>query len=394
MHATCSKPGFLTLLMAACLALLPGAQAAPPGGQERILFIVASSKVHGASDIPASVSFGEVVHAWDTFQAAGYAVDFVSPDGGDVPLLDAYVSDEVEARLEDKRIMDGLRNTARPAEIDPDRYRAVYYVGGSNAMYGVAENPGLQAIAMHVYEKNGGVVSAVCHGTAGIVNLKLANGQYLISGRRISGYPEEHEDQDAPYFKHFPFLIRKTVEARGGTFHAVEGYAPLVEVDGRVVTGQNYDSTKPVAEAVVAVLASLERQPEPAPSGSASDADRQAVDRVMQKFLSAYLTADNRAASEVFRKDGVMIGYSPARGPALLSRNGEQFAEGFNGKPAADEAQRKRSYEIVDMAENLAAVRVMLDYPGWRGVDYVVLLKTDGKWMIASKTWTGVLTGS
>ena len=73
-------------------------------------------------------------------------------------------------------------------------------------------------------------------------------------------------------------------------------------------------------------------------------------------------------------------------------RTGEQFAEGFNGKPAADEAKRKRTYEIVDMAENFAAVRVNLDYPGWRGVDYVVLLKVDGKWMIMSKSWTGTLT--
>ncbi len=124
----------------------------------------------------------------------------------------------------------------------------------------------------------------------------------------------------------------------------------------------------------------------------AQSSDHEAVDHVMKKFMSAYTTADNAKAKEVFRKDGVMIGYSPARGSDLLMRTGEQFAEGFNGKPAADEAQRKRTYEIVDMAENLAAVRVNLDYPGWRGVDYVVLLKTDGKWMIISKTWTGVLT--
>ena len=124
----------------------------------------------------------------------------------------------------------------------------------------------------------------------------------------------------------------------------------------------------------------------------AQSSDHEAVDQVMQKFMRAYVTADNALASEVFRKDGVMIGYSPARGSALLQRTGEQFAEGFNGKPAADEAKRKRSYEIMDVAENLAAVRVNLDYPGWRGVDYVVLLKADGKWNMASKTWTGVLT--
>ena len=124
----------------------------------------------------------------------------------------------------------------------------------------------------------------------------------------------------------------------------------------------------------------------------AQSSDREAVDAVMKKFMGAYITADNTLATEVFRKDGVMIGYSVARGSELLTRTGEQFAEGFNGKPAADEAKRKRTYEIVDMAENLAAVRVNLDYPGWRGVDYVVLLKADGKWMIMSKSWTGTLT--
>ncbi len=127
-------------------------------------------------------------------------------------------------------------------------------------------------------------------------------------------------------------------------------------------------------------------------SAMAQSSDHEAVDLVMQKFMRAYVAADNTLANEVFRKDGVMIGYSIARGSSLLQRTGEEFAQGFNGKPAADVAQRKRSYEIVDLAENLAAVRVMLDYPGWRGVDYVVLLKTDGKWMIMSKSWTGSLT--
>ncbi|MFL6585513.1 MAG: type 1 glutamine amidotransferase domain-containing protein [Luteimonas sp.] len=235
---------------------------APPvrSDQARILFILASARVHGSSTIPASISFGEVVHAWDTFHAAGYAIDFVTPDGGDVPILDAYVDDEVAPRLEDARIMRGLRNTATPAQIDPDRYRAVYYVGGSNAMYGVPEHSALQRIAAHVYERNGGVISAVCHGTAGIVHIRLANGQYLVSGKRISGYPEDHEDQDAAYFREFPFLIRQTVEARGGSFHMVDSEAPYIEIDGRVVTGQNYASAAPVAETVVDVLRGIAAQ--------------------------------------------------------------------------------------------------------------------------------------
>jgi len=254
-HVSAARAGTLQSIAKADLQQPAG------DSQGRILFILASSKVHGNSTIPASISFGEVVNAWDIFQAAGYAVDFVSPDGGDLPILDAYVSEDVEARLKDERIMGGLRNTLTPAQIDASGYKAVYYVGGSNAMYGVAEHPVLQDIAMQVYERNGGVVSAVCHGTAGIVNLKLANGQHLVSGKRISGYPEEHEEQGAAYFKEFPFLIRKTVESRGGLFHAINSYDPYIEVDGRVVTGQNYASATPVAEAVVEVLRKIAGQP-------------------------------------------------------------------------------------------------------------------------------------
>lgn len=127
-------------------------------------------------------------------------------------------------------------------------------------------------------------------------------------------------------------------------------------------------------------------------AATAQTSDRDAVDQVMQTFMRAYSGADNALAKQVFRADGVMIGYAPSRGPALAVRSGEQFAEGFTGTPADDEAQRKRRYQIVDVAQNLAAVRVNLDYPGWDGVDYVVLLKTDGQWKIMSKSWTGQLT--
>lgn len=354
------------------------ADAAPPPGdpaQERILFIVSSSTVHGTSALPASVSFGEVVHAWDIFHAAGYAVDFVSPDGGEVPLLDAYVGEEVAARLKDERIMAGLRNTATPARIDPSRYRAVYYVGGSNAMYGVPEDPTLQRIAVQVYERNGGVVSAVCHGTAGIVNLTLAGGQNLLAGKRITGFPERHEQQDAAYFRQFPFLIGQTVRDRGGVFSAVDSEAPYVQVDGRVVTGQNYASARPVAEAVVAVLRS-------------QAADRAAVDQLMQQMMRGFEAGDPAVILEVLRKDGVVVGYSPVT-KGMMQVSAEEWAKGFPGSPAADEDQRHRGYEILDVTDHGALVKVTLDYPRWDGVDYLGLAKIEGKWMIISKSWSG-----
>ena len=222
---------------------------------ERILFIVSSAYYHGDSQLPAGVSFSEIVKAFEEFKNAGYTVDFVSPDGGPIPLSYINTSQPLHVQyLYDADFMFAIGNTKRPEQITPAHYRAVHYVGGSNAMYGVAENQMIQNIAMEIYEDHNGIVSAVCHGTAGIVNLKTKDGKYLVDGKRISGYPESLERRDLPYFQEFPFLIQKTIEAHGGEFfHAPRGNAHM-EVDGRIVTGQNHLSSPIVAQKMIEIL--------------------------------------------------------------------------------------------------------------------------------------------
>lgn len=120
----------------------------------------------------------------------------------------------------------------------------------------------------------------------------------------------------------------------------------------------------------------------------AQSSERDAVNRVMQKMMRAFEAGDANLAFEVLRKDGVVVGYSTSKG-SVVTQTAEEWAKGFPGKPADDEAQRKRTYEIVDVTENAAVVKVMLDYPGWKGLDYLALSKIDGKWMIVSKSWSG-----
>ncbi|MFS1526357.1 nuclear transport factor 2 family protein [Microbulbifer sp. 2304DJ12-6] len=222
---------------------------------ERVLFIVSNAHFHGESKLPAGVSFSEIVNAYDTFKTAGYTVDFLSPKGGAIPLSYINTSTPIHKKyLYSNDFMFAIGHTKTPDEIDPSRYRAVHYIGGSNAMYGVPDNKDIQSIAMTIYEKHNGIISAVCHGTAGIVNLKTKDGQYLVSGKRISGYPEAYENQSKAYFKEFPFLIQQTIESRGGDFYYSDRNTPHVEVDGRVVTGQNHLSSSLVAEKMVKML--------------------------------------------------------------------------------------------------------------------------------------------
>lgn len=222
---------------------------------KRILFVTSNAEFYGDSDLPTGNSFSEIVHAYNTFSEAGYSIDFVSPLGGAIPLAYINTSEKIEKNyLYNYDFMYGLKNTLAPAVIKTELYKAVYYVGGGGAMFGVPENEKIQQIAMTIYEQNMGIISSVCHGTAGIVHLKTEDGKYLVAGKNVNGYPDSFENHEAAYFKQFPFLIQKTIEERGGIFKHSDRNTFHVEIDGRLITGQNHLSSKPVAEKVIELL--------------------------------------------------------------------------------------------------------------------------------------------
>lgn len=222
---------------------------------KKILFIVSNANYYGNSTISTGNSFAEIVNAYDTFINSGYTVDFVSPKGGAIPLAYINTSDNLQKQyLYNEDFMYAIKNTVSPKEIDYKKYKAVHYIGGGSAMYDVPENQEIQRITMQVYEDNNGIISSVCHGTAGIVNLKTKNGKFLVEGKKISGYPDSFEKQDGEYFKHFPFLIQKTIEERGGKFKFSKRNESYVEQDARIVTGQNFQSSNGVALKIIELI--------------------------------------------------------------------------------------------------------------------------------------------
>ncbi len=221
----------------------------------KILFIVSNSHYYGNSTISTGNSFSEIVNAYHTFVSSGYSVDFVSPHGGSIPLAYINTSDTLQKRyLYNPDFMYAMGHTLKPGSIDYKKYKAVHYIGGGSAMFDVPGNESIQRIALQVYEENNGIISSVCHGTAGIVHLKTKDGNFLVQGKRISGYPDLYEKQDGEYFKTFPFLIQKTIEERGGIFKFSGRNVSHVESDGRVVTGQNYQSSSGVAKKIIELI--------------------------------------------------------------------------------------------------------------------------------------------
>ncbi len=218
----------------------------------KVVLAVSNAHTMPGTDLNAGNSFGELLHAYSGFRAAGYGVQFVSPQGGAVPLAYIDFTDaEHRANFYDADLLWGLANTRKPEEVVASDYSALMYIGGSAAMYGVAEHVGMQALAMRIYEKQNGVVAAVCHGSAGLVDLKLADGTPLVSGKRVTGYPDAFENMKAAYYKTFPFSIEQRLRKSKGKFSAGARASSHVEVDGRLITGMNWESTRGVVAAIV-----------------------------------------------------------------------------------------------------------------------------------------------
>lgn len=219
--------------------------------------LIVTSNVSNKKTIDKALgnSFSEVAIAYLEYQKAGYHVDFISPQGGKLPLayIDAYDKFQLEA-LYNPNFMYAVSHTKKPSEINPSEYDIILYTGGSAPIFDIPSNKKIQDIARYIYEENKGVVAAVCHGTGGIANIKLSNGKYLVDGKKVNGYPKALEKQTSSLFKSYPFIIEELVENHGGKFEYEKERAKAYHVvDGRLVTGQNYQSSKIVAQKSIEV---------------------------------------------------------------------------------------------------------------------------------------------
>ena len=126
-------------------------------------------------------------------EVIGKRKNFVSSKGGKAPAEAVDLTDEInKAFWENSVYRFKIEHTLNPQEVNPVEYIAVFYAGGHGVMWDYPNNQDLGRIAQTIYE-NGGVVSAVCHAPAALLNVKLSNGELLIKGKKINSFTNEEE---------------------------------------------------------------------------------------------------------------------------------------------------------------------------------------------------------
>lgn len=190
---------------------------------------------------------GELATAHAIFESNGLAVDIATPSGG-VATPKKYDDDAPQFAKEK------LVSTLTIADVDTSRYAAMFLVGGSGAMHEFPSHAALQKQIATMADR-GAAIGAVCHGPAALRDVQLANGKYLVDGKRVSAFTEEEEVRfGGETAKAYPFVLERVLRERGAIFEEAPLMLVQVSRDGFLVTGQNPFSTASAAEEVLRAL--------------------------------------------------------------------------------------------------------------------------------------------
>jgi putative intracellular protease/amidase len=219
----------------------------------KVLVVLTSHDTLGNTGKETGFYLSEVSHPVEVFDRAGLTVEYVSPKGGKAPMIGIDRDDPMNAAfLDSPEKMAQVENTLSPAQVNPADYAAIFYAGGHGTMWDFPDDAKLASIAATIYEQ-GGVVGAVCHGPAGLVNIQLSNGDYLVKGKVVSTFTNE-EEAAVGLTDVVPFLLEAKLVERGATVEKVANFQAQSVVSDRLVTGQNPASATGVGEKIVALL--------------------------------------------------------------------------------------------------------------------------------------------
>jgi putative intracellular protease/amidase len=156
--------------------------------------------------------------------------------------------------LDDREALDKVENTLALGSVDPARYDAVFLAGGHGTMWDLPPDARLAEILTAV-DARGAVVAAVCHGPAGLVGARRADGRPLVAGRRVTAFTNAEEDA-VKLSAVVPFLLESRLRELGGEYVGGEMWKSHAVRDGNLVTGQNPASSEAVARLVLEAASS------------------------------------------------------------------------------------------------------------------------------------------
>jgi len=215
-----------------------------------ILFVVTS---FGRIDErhPTGLWFEEFAIPFERFTEEGYLVTVASIKGGMAPIDPRSLPENLES-LTVNGPVEALKHTQRLMDVDITEYDAAFFPGGHGTMFDFPQSHEIAELVTR-YLKQGKVVAAVCHGPAALTQAKYRNGIPVVKGRKLTSFTNE-EEVEVKLDGLMPFLLEDKLRSLGAEVRVAPKWQDHVVVDDNLITGQNPQSSRAAAEALIQAL--------------------------------------------------------------------------------------------------------------------------------------------
>lgn len=224
------------------------------------LLLLTSHQTLGNTGRGTGFYFDEMAAPYWTLVDLGWSVTLVSIAGGPghadpKTLVEPDKRPPAVARfMDDAQAMTALEHTVKADAIDASAYQCVFLPGGHGAMWDF-DSPVVGDLVSTAWAA-GAVVGAVCHGPAGLLQARDEHGDPLVAGRRVNSFTNKETEQ-IELMGVEPFLLETRLTDLGGLFECSDNFTAHAVADGRLITGQNPQSTVAVCKLLTKALANF-----------------------------------------------------------------------------------------------------------------------------------------
>jgi len=207
----------------------------------------------------------ECIEPLTTLADAGVEVTVSTPSGSP-PVVDERsldpedVGEETAERYREIHETDErLRDPEPLAAVDAAAHDAVVFPGGHGTEWDVNGDRHARAALREAVAGDDGVALVVCHAVGILAFTRTDDGEFLVDGREVTGFPNEWEEgivdeHDRIEGRKLPYWVEDEVVAAGGNWDAELDADTSVTVDGDLITARGPGSSTAAAETLLVEL--------------------------------------------------------------------------------------------------------------------------------------------
>ena len=220
----------------------------------KILMVLTSHDQLGNTGKKTGFWLEEFAAPYYTFLDAGAHITVASPAGGQPPLdpksdLPDFQTELTHRFKADPAAQAVLANTDMLDSVRQEDFDVLFYPGGHGPLWDLAASP-VSIALIESFVRADKPIGFVCHAPGVLRHVKATNGDPIVKGRTVTGFTNG-EEEAVELTDVVPFLIEDELIALGADYRKGPDWAPFVQEDGNLITGQNPASSEAVAKALI-----------------------------------------------------------------------------------------------------------------------------------------------